>query len=70
MPTVVLDDKNTHQQEAVDDGQSEGDPVRPFEGKVHQGPQGQKWKEGIQQLNDGFFVRRLLVGFENFFPVF
>jgi hypothetical protein len=70
MSAIVLDDEYPDQEKSRDDGQPQGDKVRPFQAEVHQRPKADERQEGGENLGDCLFGVRSLVFFYNAPPVF
>lgn len=52
--TIVLDNENPHHEKSVYHRKAQGNPVRPTKAEVHQYPERDKGKKGIEDLNNGF----------------
>ena len=59
--TVVLDDKNAHQEKGIDQYQRQHQPIGYVDQEIHRDPDGDKRTEGCNYLSYGFSSIRKLI---------
>lgn len=65
VPTVVLDDKNAHEEKGIDEPKRQRPPERHFQQEIHGYPNCDERQKGVQHLNDCLARIGQLVSFYN-----